>query len=193
MLRGFIIQKVNRLTVNRLTNRRKEIFMDKIYHKAAKNLHRVSLLSRYRVTAALSGMKIYRGQPDILAYLLSHGDCSQKELAEVLGVSPASIATSLKRMSKAGFIERTADETDRRINRLKITDAGREVFFAGKAECDKVDKIMFTGFDEGEIALLSDMLSRIANNLSGDGISDREAMDFIKNADNKRNGDDKNA
>ncbi len=166
--------------------------MDKIYHKAAKNLHRVSLLSRYRVTVALSGLKIYRGQPDILAYLLSNGDCSQKELADSLGVSPASIATSLKRMSRAGLIERTPDETDRRINRLRITDAGRDVFFAGKAECDKIDKIMFTGFEESEIAQLSDMLSRIADNLSGDGISDREAMDFIKNADNKRNGDDKN-
>lgn len=174
-------------------NCRKESFMDNLYHKAGHNLCRVSLLHRYRVTAALSGFKIYRGQPDILGYLLQHGDCSQKELADALGVSPASIATSLKRMSKAGFIERTADETDRRINRLKITPAGKDVFFAGKAECDKIDAAMFSGFEEKEIAVFSDMLSRIADNLSGDGISDKEAMDFIKNADNKRNGDDKNA
>lgn len=166
--------------------------MDNIYHNAVHNLKRVSLLHRYRITLSLSGLKIYRGQPEILGYLLNHGDCSQKELADSLGVSPASIATSLKRMSKAGFIERTPDENDRRINRLKITSEGRDVFFAGKAECDKLDKIMFTDFSDDEIALFSDMLSRIANNLSGDGISDKEAMDYLKNADNKRNGDDKN-
>lgn len=165
--------------------------MDNIYHNAVHHLKRVSLLHRYRITLALSGLKIYRGQPEILGYLLNHGDCSQKELADSLGVSPASIATSLKRMSKAGFIERTPDENDRRINRLKITSEGRDVFFAGKAECDKLDKIMFTDFSDDEIALFSDMLSRIANNLSGDGISDKEAMDYLKNADNKRNGDDK--
>ena len=35
------------------------------------------------------------------------------------------------------------------------------------------------------------MLARVAANLSGDGVSEKEAMDFIKNADS-RNGDDKN-
>ena len=163
--------------------------MDNIYHKAAHNLCRVSMLNRYRIMLALSGLKIYRGQPEILGYLINHGDCSQKELADSLGVSPASIATSLKRMSKAGFIERTQDGNDRRINRLKITPEGKEVFFAGKAECDKVDKIMFTGFSDDEIGQFSDMLSRIANNLSDDGISDKEVINYIKN---QRNGDDKN-
>lgn len=164
--------------------------MDKICHQAAKNLQRVSMLSRYRVFLALSGLKIYRGQPEILGYLVNHGDCSQKELAESLGVSPASIATSLKRMSKAGFIERSPDENDRRINRLKITSEGKAVFLKGKAECDKVDKIMFDGFDENEINVFSDMLSRIAKNLSDEGISDKDALEFFKN---ERKGEDKNA
>lgn len=163
--------------------------MDNIYHKAAHGLCRVSMLNRYRITLALSGLKIYRGQPEILGYLIGHGDCSQKELANVLGVSPASIATSLKRMSRAGFIERTPDEIDRRINRLRITDEGKKVFYAGKTECDKVDKMMFAGFEKDEILLFTDMLSRIADNLSEDNISDREIMDYIKSI---RNGDDKN-
>mgnify|MGYP003412464533 CR=1 FL=1 len=163
--------------------------MDNLYHQAGLNLRRVSLLHRYRITAALSGLKIYRGQPEILGYLLNHGDCSQKELADYLGVSPASIATSLKRMSKAGFIERTADEKDRRINRLKITDEGKTVFLSGKAECDKIDAAMFSGFSEKEITDFSDMLSKIAKNLSSDGISDKEVMDYLKK---ERNGDDKN-
>lgn len=161
--------------------------MDSLYHRAAHNLHRVSLLSRYRVTIALSGLKIYRGQPEILGYLADHGDCSQKELADSLGVSPASIATSLKRMSKAGFIERTPDENDRRINRLRITAEGKNAFLAGKAACDRIDGIMFNGFSEEEISLFSDMMSKIADNLSGDGISDKDAFEFFK-----RNGDDKN-
>jgi len=166
--------------------------MDNLYRETVHNLCKVSLLHRYRISIALSGLKIYRGQPEILEYLLKHGDCSQKELAEALSVSPASIATSLKRMSKAGFIDRAPDEADRRINRLKITEKGKEALLAGRKECDKVDKIMFSGFNEDEIDAFSDMLSRISDNLSGDGISEKEVIDFIKNADNK-NGDDKNA
>ena len=40
----------------------------------------------------------------------------------------------------------------------------------------------------GEITPLSDMLSKIADNLSPSGISEREVIDIMK----KRNGDDKN-
>lgn len=166
--------------------------MENLYREAVHNLRRVSMLHRYRITAALSGLKIYRGQPDILEYLSKHGDCSQKELADSLGVSPASIATSLKRMSKESFIERTPDKNDRRINRLKITEKGEQTRLEGRKKCDKIDEIMFSGFSDGEIAAFSAMLSRISENLSGDGISEKEAMKFIKIADNNRNGDDEN-
>ncbi len=166
--------------------------MDTLRHNTVGRLCKVSLLHRYRISLALTGLRLYRGQPQILEYLLEHGDCSQKELADSLGVSPASIATSLKRMSKAGFIDRTPDEADRRINRLYLTDKGREVLFAGRKECDKVDGAMFEGFTKEEITAFSDMLERISKNLSGDGISEKDAINFIKNADNNRNGDDKN-
>lgn len=163
--------------------------MSNLYKEAVKKLVRVTLLHRYAISSSLSGMKLYRGQPEILEYLKEHGDCSQKELADFLGVTPASIATSLKRMSKSGFIERTADETDRRINRLRLTQKGKEVFLDGKAECDRIDSVMFNGFSEEEITAFSDMLSRIAKNLSPSGISEREVINMMKK---RRNGDDKN-
>ncbi len=164
--------------------------MTELYHEAVGKLRRVSLLHRYRIFTALSGLKIYRGQPDILGYLMCHGDCSQRELADALEVSPASIATSLKRMSRAGYIDRTADEKDRRINRLQITPLGKDAFLAGKKECDKVDKIIFNGFSKDEVVEFSAMLERIYNNLSSDGITEKDAMNFLRNAE--KNGDDKN-
>ena len=164
--------------------------MDNLYRKTVHKLCKVSLLHRYRIFVALSGLNIYRGQPEILEHLSKHGDCSQKELADSLGVSPASIATSLKRMSKEEFIERTPDESDRRINRLKITEKGKEVFLEGRKRCDKIDKIMFSDFNDDEVATFSEMLSRITKNLSEDGVTDKEIIEFIKNSDN-RNGDDK--
>lgn len=163
--------------------------MSGLYKEAVKKMVRVTLLHRYAISTSLSGMKLYRGQPEILEYLKEHGDCSQKELADFLGVTPASIATSLKRMSKSGFIERTADENDRRINRLRLTEKGREIFLAGKAECDRIDSVMFNGFSEEEITAFSDMLSRIAKNLSPSGISEKEVINIMKK---RRNGDDKN-
>ena len=163
--------------------------MDNLYRETVHKLCKVSLLHRYRISVALSGLKIYRGQPEILEYLSKHGDCSQKELADSLGVSPASIATSLKRMSKEEFIERTPDKNDRRINRLRITEKGENTRVEGRKRCSKVDKIMFSDFSDDEIASFSAMLSRISDNLSSDGISEKDVIDFIKN---NRNGDDEN-
>ncbi|MBE6772074.1 MAG: winged helix-turn-helix transcriptional regulator [Ruminococcaceae bacterium] len=162
--------------------------MNNLYRETVHKLCKVSLLHRYRISVALSGLKIYRGQPEILEYLSKNGDCSQKELADSLGVSPASIATSLKRMSKENFIERTPDKNDRRINRLRITEKGEKIRLEGRKNCDKVDKIMFSGFSDEEINSFSAMLSKICENLSGDGINEKDVMNFIKN----RNGDDKN-
>lgn len=165
--------------------------MNELYHNAVHTLRRVSLLHRYRITLSLRSLNIYRGQPDILGYLLENGECSQKELAEHLEVSPASIATSLKRMSKSGFIERTEDEKDRRINRIRLTEPGKEAFLAGRKICDSVDGMMFDGFTDEEIEALTSMLARISDNLSADGVSDREAINYIEKINNK-NGDDKN-
>lgn len=163
--------------------------MPKLYKEAVHRMCRVTLLHRYRISTALSGLNIYRGQPEILEYLADHGDCSQRELADFLGVSPASIATSLKRMSKAGFIERTPDEADRRVNRLRLTAKGEDIRKAGRAECDKVDEAVFKGFSDEEIAAFSDMLARISENLSLDGMSEKEVMEIMIK---QRKGDDKN-
>lgn len=163
--------------------------MPKLYKEAVHRMCRVTLLHRYRISTALSGLNIYRGQPEILEYLADHGDCSQRELADFLGVSPASIATSLKRMSKAGFIERTPDEADRRVNRLRLTAKGEDIRKAGRAECNKVDETVFKGFSDEEIAAFSDMLARISENLSLDGMSEKEVMEIMIK---QRKGDDKN-
>lgn len=153
---------------------------------------KVTLLHRYRISTALSGLNIYRGQPEILGYLLDNGECSQKQLAESMGVSAASIATSIKRMSKAGFVERTEDEADRRINRIRITPKGKKAFLAGRVECNKVDTQMFSGFTDSEIERFSEMLIRISENLSEGGITEKEVFDYIAKEDGRK-GEDKNA
>lgn len=165
--------------------------MKELYRETVHKMVRANLLHRYRITTALSGLNIYRGQPEILGFLLENGECAQKTLAETMGVSAASIATSIKRMCKAGFVERTEDETDRRINRIRITQKGKEVFLAGREECSKVDTRMFSGITDEEIEKFSEILIKITENLSEEGLSEKEVMDFIaREKDGK--GDDKN-
>ena len=165
--------------------------MKDLYRETVHKMCRVTLLHRYRISTALSGLNIYRGQPEILGYLIENGECSQKQLADSMGVSSASVATSIKRMCKAGFVERTEDESDRRVNRIRITEKGKEVFAAGREKCNRVDSEMFKGFSESEIDAFSDFLQRITENLSEEGLSEREVFEYIAKEKGRR-GDDKN-
>ena len=165
--------------------------MKDLYRETVHKMVRANLLHRYRIITALSGLNIYRGQPDILGFLLENGECAQKTIAETMGVSAASIATSIKRMCKAGFVERAEDATDRRINRIRITQKGKEVFLAGREECSKVDAQMFSGITDEEIEKFSEILIKITENLSEGGISEKEVFDYIAK-EKDREGDDKN-
>lgn len=164
--------------------------MGKSHRETVRQLCKVTLLHRYRISTSLLGLNIYRGQPEILDYLIAHGDCSQRELADFLGVSPASIATSLKRMCKAGLVERTADEKDRRINRLRITEKGEEIRKSCRLLCEEVDKEMFSGFSQEEILNFSHMLERIYDNLSGGSINEKDVINYIKNEPKGDDNDD---
>jgi DNA-binding MarR family transcriptional regulator len=52
----------------------------------------------------------------------------QNELAERMASDPNTIAALLRRMAKAGLVERKAHETDRRANRICLTPGGFEKY-----------------------------------------------------------------
>ncbi len=166
--------------------------MENRFKETVFRMCKVTLLHRYRISTALSGLNIYRGQPDLLEYLNENGDCSQREIADHFGVSPASVATSVKRMCKAGFIERTEDEKDRRINRLRITRKGMETLKLSKEKCCEIDNMMFRDFSENELETFNRMIEKIAKNLSYENISEKEIFAYIEREDTERNGDDEN-
>ena len=49
---------------------------------------------------------------------------TQSELAKILSVSLPTMSNLLKRMDKAGFIERRQDEKDQRVSRVYVQDFG---------------------------------------------------------------------
>src|SRR3954471_853664 len=67
-----------------------------------------------------------RAQWLVLTRLHRRPGASQTELAEMLEVDRASAGRLIDRMEKAGWVERRADGTDRRINRLHLTADARK-------------------------------------------------------------------
>lgn len=75
----------------------------------------------------LTQIGLYRGQPPILHFLMQKGTMNQKELAQLLEISPATVTVALKRMEKSGLIQRTVDKEDQRSLCVQVTDYGRRM------------------------------------------------------------------
>lgn len=106
------------------------------------------------------------GQYPLLRYLILYPDASQRELADGLFVSPASVALSTKRLEKAGFLEKRVNPENQRCKTLHVTKSGRAAESASREIFDLVDEQTFKGFSDEELTLLSGMLERMARNLS---------------------------
>ncbi|MBE5787281.1 MAG: MarR family transcriptional regulator [Clostridiales bacterium] len=136
------------------------------HYEAVGAMHRLELLRRIQSRVAIGPSGLHPGQPPLLHYILSHPGCTQKEAADELDVTAASAAASLKRLEKAGLVERTADEKDARRNCLYVTQAGKEKLEEQKRIFDALDERMFQGLSEEEIAFFQRICERMFDNLA---------------------------
>jgi DNA-binding MarR family transcriptional regulator len=122
---------------------------------------------------------LYFGQLPILEYIVKHNGCSQVEIADTLNLSPASVAISTKRLQKAGMIEKTVDDANLRSKKLTITEKGLEMSKKCRELFDTLDKIVFSGFNESELAQFKDYLDRLIANISKGQDKDKY-LDFFE-------------
>jgi DNA-binding MarR family transcriptional regulator len=108
------------------------------------------------------------GQPMILVLLerCENGEIAcQKDLAEELHVSPATIATSLKSLERMGYVKKLPDAADARRNRVSVTEKGRDAVARCNAVFDKVDQQLYAGFTPEELDTIQQYHRRMLDNL----------------------------
>ncbi len=149
------------------------------FFEISKKMNTLSILHRICIQKQASKNGLYFGQPPILEYVAEHDKCTQREVADFMKVSPASIATSVKRMQKTGLLEKMTDDSDLRYNRLKITEKGRELTYKCREDFNKVDTQMFSGFSAEECEQLYSYYERMINNLSTDELSNKSFFSLI--------------
>ena len=79
----------------------------------------------------LKKVGIHPRQIPILAVLYRRDGCSQKELAQELGVKPPTVTVSIQRLEKNGLLIRRQDEKDQRVSRIYLSDAGNAIIKEG--------------------------------------------------------------
>jgi len=68
---------------------------------------------------------IVEGQGKILLALADEDHLSQKELVARLGISPQAVSEFVAKLSRRQLVNLTKSETDRRVNVVNLTDAGK--------------------------------------------------------------------
>ncbi len=117
------------------------------------------------------------GHPLLLTILQSscgqdpEGQChAQRDLAQLLHISPAAVATSLKSLEKGGYIRREPGE-DARKNRVILTQKGREAVEGCQSAFNAVSQRMLFGFSPQEREQLLSFRRRMLQNLRGEALS----------------------
>lgn len=136
--------------------------LHEIHHKFMK----VNRLHRKAVESRFSGCKIHRSQHGLLMYLSKVNETpTQKELADRFEVSPAAIASSIKRLEADGYIIRKTNESDTRQNMIFITDKGREVVEFSKSTFEELDRKTYGSMSEEELIRLDELLDKMISGL----------------------------
>ena len=122
----------------------------------------------------------------LMAYVLEHPGCTQGEIASFLYISPASVATSCKRLEQEGLLERRVDPVNRRKNQLFVTAEGEELTREKRAMLERVDERTFEGIGEADREVFSRVLDRMLDNLGGRGVEPRQVFGSLMEADKRK-------
>lgn len=115
---------------------------------------------RGRISAALASLGIHVGQELLLLELWTADGLSQAELSERLGIEQPTVAKTVKRMEAAGLLRRERDVHDARIQRVYLTDRGRELREPVERSWADAEERLLHGLDPQERRTLKELIDK---------------------------------
>jgi DNA-binding MarR family transcriptional regulator len=124
---------------------------------------------------------VYQAQHRLLMEISHNPNVSQNDIARSMDVSAATVAVSLKKLERGGYIHKEMDEGDNRLNKITITEKGNRVVAQSRQIIESTDRKIFEGFTEEDKSALSVLLHRLNANLARmeDEIKPSNRRDFI--------------
>ena len=93
---------------------------------------------------------------------------NQRELAEAVGVTEATLTHHLNAMEASGLLTRRRDPENRRVHVVELTGAGEAAFLRLRDAAMAFDRKLRRGLSADELAALENVLGRLAANVAKD-------------------------
>ena len=101
----------------------------------------------------------------IICINMYNGKPTVKELAEIMGSSHQNVKQILIKLEKKGFVNITTDQTDKRKQRIELTEYCREFCERNDETSMNIMKTMFSGISEEQLQATIKTIIQIENNL----------------------------
>jgi len=120
---------------------------------------------RSRLDAALVVIEMTGIQYTVLSVIGSHAGLSSAELSRRFFVTPQTMNELIAALERRSLIVRKADPANRRILRMNVTDAGREMLAKCDAVADAVERDVFGAMPDEDYRKLAELARDLARHL----------------------------
>lgn len=125
----------------------------------------ISRKSKNYFNQVVSEEGLFAGQHHIIMMLERVGCATVSQIAEEMRTTSATASVSIKRLEKAGFVEKRSSDSDARITKIYLTDKALAVTQRIKSKMDEAEESLTQGLTQEEKYLLSDLLDKVVNNI----------------------------
>lgn len=146
--------------------------MEEIFHEMELLSRRLNQAHRSAVQTELNAAGLGEvGHPMLLSILESNSknrsqQCfAQRELADMLHISPAAVTNSLKSLERGGYIRREPERQDARRNQVILTEKGAQAVENCQSIFQRISTRMMDGFSQEELDQLAQFQQRMLDNL----------------------------
>lgn len=119
---------------------------------------------RHAFSARLKATGLTMSEASLLSYLDEHGSLTQRELADLLKITPASAGSAIDALVNRGLVERRSDASDRRVWRIVLTPAAAPYLESFRRVDADLRAELRMGMARGERQLLARMLAVLEKN-----------------------------
>jgi MarR family transcriptional regulator, transcriptional regulator for hemolysin len=104
----------------------------------------------------------------VLLALSTGPHATQRELAEAVGVRQPTLIHHLDAMERAGLVSRDREPGNRRVQQVRTTDVGEQLFLRLRRTAAAFDGRLTAGLDGDQIADLRRLLGQLVENAQPD-------------------------
>lgn len=114
----------------------------------------------------------------VMAVLGDAGALTQRDLTRRTLMDKVAVNRACKVLEERGFAARTPNEQDGRSHLLDLTDDGKAIYAQIMPLAIKMEKQLFSCFDEGELEQFRAFLANLRNQVAEFSDEDLDANDF---------------